>query len=179
MESDCRVIDCWKELMFFFNDNNSWCFLSLSFHWSMCECVPQRRGEADPLREELGETWGACGWLGWLVRPERGESTSRLRFIHPWQVTPQLHRPPSLSSTQTFPPKLVLLDFGDMESMPDAIAEILECYGCLDVLILNSSMKVKAPAQSLSLEMDKLLMDSNYFGPVTLAKGDYGHFNSL
>ncbi|KAM7387543.1 hypothetical protein PAMA_009928 [Pampus argenteus] len=71
----------------------------------------------------------------------------------------------------TFPPKLVLLDFGDMESMPEAIEEILECYGCLDILILNSSMKVKAPAQRLSLEMDKLLMDNNYFGPVTLAKG--------
>jgi len=71
----------------------------------------------------------------------------------------------------TFPPKLVLLDFGDMESMPDAVAEILECYGCLDILIVNSSMKVKAPAQSLSLEMDKLLMESNYFGPVTLVKG--------
>ncbi|XP_077387205.1 dehydrogenase/reductase SDR family member 7C-B-like isoform X3 [Festucalex cinctus] len=38
----------------------------------------------------------------------------------------------------TFPPKLVLLDFGDTESLP---------------------------------EMDKLLMDNNYFGPVTLAKG--------
>ncbi|XP_008292036.1 dehydrogenase/reductase SDR family member 7C-B isoform X2 [Stegastes partitus] len=73
--------------------------------------------------------------------------------------------------TATFPPKLVLLDFGDMDSMPEAIAEILECYGCLDILIFNSSMKVKAPAQSLSLEMDKLLMDNNYFGPVTLAKG--------
>ncbi|XP_039980260.1 dehydrogenase/reductase SDR family member 7C-B-like isoform X2 [Xiphias gladius] len=73
--------------------------------------------------------------------------------------------------TVTFPPKLVLLDFGDMDSMPDAVAEILDCYGCLDVVILNSSMKVKAPAQSLSLEMDKLLMDNNYFGPVTLAKG--------
>ncbi|XP_072224662.1 dehydrogenase/reductase SDR family member 7C-B [Leuresthes tenuis] len=73
--------------------------------------------------------------------------------------------------TATFPPKLVLLDFGDMDSMPEAIAEILECYGCLDILIFNSSMKVKAPAQSLSLEMDKLLMDNNYFGPITLAKG--------
>uniref|UniRef100_A0A4W6E6Y9 Dehydrogenase/reductase (SDR family) member 7Ca n=1 Tax=Lates calcarifer TaxID=8187 RepID=A0A4W6E6Y9_LATCA len=71
--------------------------------------------------------------------------------------------PPPL---QTFPPKLVLLDFGDMDSLPEAIAEILDCYGCLDVLILNSSMKVKAPAQNLSLEMDKLLMDNNYFGPV-------------
>ncbi|KAM9345952.1 dehydrogenase/reductase SDR family member 7C-B-like isoform 1-T1 [Symphorus nematophorus] len=73
--------------------------------------------------------------------------------------------------TVTFPPKLVLLDFGDMDSMPEAIEEILECYGCLDILILNSSMKLKAPAQSVSLEMDKLLMDNNYFGPATLAKG--------
>ncbi|XP_031588144.1 dehydrogenase/reductase SDR family member 7C-B-like [Oreochromis aureus] len=73
--------------------------------------------------------------------------------------------------TVTFPPKLVLLDFADMDSMPEAIAEILDCYGCLDIIIFNSSMKVKAPAQTLSLEVDKLLMDNNYFGPVTLAKG--------
>uniref|UniRef100_A0A8C9XVS8 Dehydrogenase/reductase (SDR family) member 7Ca n=1 Tax=Sander lucioperca TaxID=283035 RepID=A0A8C9XVS8_SANLU len=58
-----------------------------------------------------------------------------------------------------------------MDSMPEVISEILECYGCLDIVILNSSMKVKAPAQSVSLEMDKLLMDNNYFGPATLAKG--------
>ncbi|KAM9394221.1 dehydrogenase/reductase SDR family member 7C-B-like isoform 2-T2 [Pholidichthys leucotaenia] len=73
--------------------------------------------------------------------------------------------------TVTFPPKLVLLDFGDMDSLPEAIAEILDCYGCLDIVIFNSSIKVKAPAQSLSLEVDKLLMDNNYFGPITLAKG--------
>ncbi|KAM6957080.1 dehydrogenase/reductase SDR family member 7C-B-like [Aplochiton taeniatus] len=73
--------------------------------------------------------------------------------------------------TTTFPLKLVLLDFGDMESLPEVIAEILECYGCLDVLLLNSSLKVKAPVQSVSLEMEKLVMDNNYFGPVTLAKG--------
>lgn len=75
------------------------------------------------------------------------------------------------SPPQTFPPKLVLLDFGDMDIMPEAITEILECYGCLDILILNSSMKLKAPVQTVSLEMDKLIMDHNYFGPATLAKG--------
>ncbi|XP_035511034.1 dehydrogenase/reductase SDR family member 7C-B-like [Morone saxatilis] len=73
--------------------------------------------------------------------------------------------------TVTFPPKLVLLDFGDMDSMPEAVEEILECYGCLDILILNSSMKLRAPAQTVSLETDRLLMDNNYFGPATLAKG--------
>lgn len=72
---------------------------------------------------------------------------------------------------QTFTPKLVLLDFSDMENISDAITEIAECYGCVDVLICNSSMKVKAPVQNLSLEMDKTVMDVNYFGPITLAKG--------
>nr|XP_029492452.1 dehydrogenase/reductase SDR family member 7C-B-like [Oncorhynchus nerka] len=71
----------------------------------------------------------------------------------------------------TFPPKLVLVDFGDMNSMPDVIAETLECCGCVDVLILNSSLKVKAPVQSTSLKMDRLIMDNNYFGPITVAKG--------
>ncbi|XP_016432077.1 dehydrogenase/reductase SDR family member 7C-B-like [Sinocyclocheilus rhinocerous] len=71
----------------------------------------------------------------------------------------------------TFPPKLVELDFSNMKSVPEVISEILECYGCLDVLIFNSSMKVKAPVQCLSLEMDRTVMDVNYFGPITLVKG--------
>ncbi|XP_053095259.1 dehydrogenase/reductase SDR family member 7C-B isoform X2 [Pangasianodon hypophthalmus] len=71
----------------------------------------------------------------------------------------------------TFPPKLIELDFTDMETLPDVISDVLDCYGYLDMLIINSSMKVKAPAQSLSLEMDKMVMDVNYFGPITLVKG--------
>ncbi|XP_067285172.1 dehydrogenase/reductase SDR family member 7C-B [Pseudorasbora parva] len=73
--------------------------------------------------------------------------------------------------TLTFPPKLVELDFSNMESVPEIIPEILECYGSLDVLVFNSSMKVKAPVQSLTLQMDRTVMDVNYFGPVTLVKG--------
>ncbi|XP_043106777.1 dehydrogenase/reductase SDR family member 7C-B isoform X1 [Puntigrus tetrazona] len=73
--------------------------------------------------------------------------------------------------TLTFPPKLVELDFSDMESVPGVISEVLDCYGCLDVLIFNSSMKVKAPVQCLSLQMDRIVMDVNYFGPITLLKG--------
>ncbi|XP_029383704.1 dehydrogenase/reductase (SDR family) member 7Cb [Echeneis naucrates] len=72
---------------------------------------------------------------------------------------------------ETFAPKLVILDFSDMDSMEDVVAEVLECYGCVDVLICNSSMKLKAPVQSVSLEMDRNIMDVNYFGPSALAKG--------
>ncbi|XP_043925572.1 dehydrogenase/reductase SDR family member 7C [Protopterus annectens] len=70
----------------------------------------------------------------------------------------------------TFPPKLVLLDISDVHSIPDAANEILDCFGCVDVLINNASMKVKGPAQTVSLELDKKIMDANYFGPVTLTK---------
>ena len=51
------------------------------------------------------------------------------------------------------------------------MTEVMECYGSLDLLILNSSLKVRAPATAVSLETERLLMDNNYFGPVTLAKG--------
>uniref|UniRef100_W5MY21 Dehydrogenase/reductase SDR family member 7C n=1 Tax=Lepisosteus oculatus TaxID=7918 RepID=W5MY21_LEPOC len=74
-------------------------------------------------------------------------------------------------SVETFTPKLVLLDLSDINGIPEVTREILECYGCVDVLISNASMKVKAPVQTLSLEMDKKIMDTNYFGPITLTKG--------
>lgn len=72
---------------------------------------------------------------------------------------------------ETFAPKLVILDFSDMDSMDDVVAEVMDCYGYIDVLICNSSMKLKAPVQSVSLELDRNIMDINYFGPSTLAKG--------
>lgn len=76
-----------------------------------------------------------------------------------------------LVSLKTFAPKLVIVDFSDMPSMDDVVAEVVDCYGCVDVLICNSSMKLKAPVQSISLEVDRNIMDINYFGPSTLAKG--------
>lgn len=67
-----------------------------------------------------------------------------------------------------------------MESMEDVVAEVVDCYGCVDVLICNSSMKLKAPVQNISLEIDRNIMDINYFGPSTLAKGEsHARFHSL
>lgn len=60
------------------------------------------------------------------------------------------------------------------------MVEVVDCYGCVDVLICNSSMKLKAPVQNISLEIDRNIMDINYFGPSTLAKGESdARFHSL
>ncbi|ELK03867.1 Dehydrogenase/reductase SDR family member 7C [Pteropus alecto] len=53
----------------------------------------------------------------------------------------------------------------------DVAKEVLDCYGCVDILVNNASMKVKGPAHKISLELDKKIMDANYFGPITLTKG--------
>ncbi|XP_012313013.2 dehydrogenase/reductase SDR family member 7C isoform X3 [Aotus nancymaae] len=73
-------------------------------------------------------------------------------------------------SKQTFTPKLVLLDLSDISCVPDVAKEVLDCYGCVDILINNASVKVKGPAHKISLELDKKIMDTNYFGPITLTK---------
>lgn len=72
---------------------------------------------------------------------------------------------------ETFAPKLVLVDFSDPDSLDEVVSEVVDCYGYVDVLICNSSIKVKGPVQSISLEVDRNIMDINYFGPCTLAKG--------
>uniref|UniRef100_A0A5F9CIE0 Dehydrogenase/reductase SDR family member 7C n=1 Tax=Oryctolagus cuniculus TaxID=9986 RepID=A0A5F9CIE0_RABIT len=72
--------------------------------------------------------------------------------------------------SKTFTPKLVLLDFSDISCVQDVAKEVLDCYGCVDILINNASMKVKGPAHKISLELDKRIMDANYFGPITLTK---------
>uniref|UniRef100_A0A669Q2W4 Dehydrogenase/reductase SDR family member 7C n=1 Tax=Phasianus colchicus TaxID=9054 RepID=A0A669Q2W4_PHACC len=70
----------------------------------------------------------------------------------------------------TYTPKLILLDISDIDYIQDVAKEILNCYGCVDILINNASMKVKGAVQSISLELDKKIMDANYFGPITLTK---------
>uniref|UniRef100_A0A672VDR8 Dehydrogenase/reductase SDR family member 7C n=1 Tax=Strigops habroptila TaxID=2489341 RepID=A0A672VDR8_STRHB len=70
----------------------------------------------------------------------------------------------------TYAPKLILLDITDINCIRDVAKEILNCYGCVDILINNASMKVKGAVQSISLELDKKIMDANYFGPITLTK---------
>ncbi|XP_034050505.1 dehydrogenase/reductase (SDR family) member 7Cb [Thalassophryne amazonica] len=72
---------------------------------------------------------------------------------------------------ETFAPKLVILDFSDMDSMEDVVSEVVDCYSCVDVLICNSSVKLRAAVQTVSLELERDVMDINYFGPSTLVKG--------
>ncbi|XP_069785568.1 dehydrogenase/reductase (SDR family) member 7Cb [Narcine bancroftii] len=71
---------------------------------------------------------------------------------------------------QTYSPKIVLLDLSETGNIPEKAKEILESYGCVDVLINNSSLKIKGGALNVPFELDKKIMDANYFGPISLTK---------
>lgn len=61
----CKVFLCADHVFFLFMDG-----------WRMLRCVSQRRSEADPLWEKLGETGRACWWFGQNLRPHRGENVT-------------------------------------------------------------------------------------------------------
>lgn len=60
-----------------------------------------------------------------------------------------------LVGQQTFTPKLVLLDLSDISCVQDVAKGSMDCYGCVDILINNASMKVKGPAHRFSLGSTK------------------------
>ncbi|ETE73967.1 Dehydrogenase/reductase SDR family member 7C [Ophiophagus hannah] len=51
--------------------------------------------------------------------------------------------------TTTFTPKLILLDLSDVRCIQDVAKEILDCYGCVDILINNASIKAKGTVQNI------------------------------
>lgn len=62
------------------------------------------------------------------------------------------------------------LDLADTASIPAAVAQVLERFGRIDILINNAGLTQRSLAIETSLEVDRRIMDVNYFGPVALTK---------
>nr|XP_017529409.2 dehydrogenase/reductase SDR family member 7B isoform X1 [Manis javanica] len=71
---------------------------------------------------------------------------------------------------QTHKPYMVTFDLTDSGSIVAATAEILRCFGCVDVLINNAGVSYRGAIVDTTMEVDKKVMETNYFGPVALTK---------
>lgn len=65
---------------------------------------------------------------------------------------------------------LVPLDLARIELLPLAVGEVLARCGHVDVLINNGGVSQRALAQDAALDVERALMEVNYFGPVALTK---------
>jgi short-subunit dehydrogenase len=65
---------------------------------------------------------------------------------------------------------VVTLDLARTEALPTAVAEVLARHGHVDILINNGGVSQRALAAEAALDVERALMEVNYFGPVALTK---------
>lgn len=70
----------------------------------------------------------------------------------------------------TFPPVIVSLDLTDITSLPGKVAEILNIFGHIDILINNGGISVRSDIMSTAMDVDIKVMLVNYFGTVAMTK---------
>ncbi len=64
----------------------------------------------------------------------------------------------------------VPLDLAQAASFPAIVAEVLRLAGRIDVLVNNGGVSQRALAVEATLEVERALMEVDYFGPVALTK---------
>ncbi|XP_075686134.1 dehydrogenase/reductase SDR family member 7B isoform X4 [Rhinoderma darwinii] len=73
-------------------------------------------------------------------------------------------------SIQLHKPHMVIFDLSDVEAVTSAAQEILHLVGKVDILINNAGISYRGTILNTKVSVDRMIMDTNYFGPVTLTK---------
>ncbi|NP_001380589.1 dehydrogenase/reductase SDR family member 7B isoform 7 [Homo sapiens] len=58
----------------------------------------------------------------------------------------------------------------DSGAIVAAAAEILQCFGYVDILVNNAGISYRGTIMDTTVDVDKRVMETNYFGPVALTK---------
>lgn len=74
------------------------------------------------------------------------------------------------STNPTYPPVIVPLDLSDLNSLKEAVQQILDIFGHIDILINNGGISVRADIVSTAMDVDIKVMLVNYFGSVAMTK---------
>lgn len=80
--------------------------------------------------------------------------------------------------------KILPLDLGDSGSLKSKVNDAISFYGSIDLLINNGGISQRSLAAETDVEVDRKLMEVNYFGTLALTKyllpefkkQGYGHF---
>lgn len=69
------------------------------------------------------------------------------------------------SEIQVFP-----LDVENLSSLPEKTAQVWQIFGGLDYVFLNAGMSVRDLVQDCKLDVERKIMDINFWGPVAITK---------
>ncbi|XP_058013265.1 dehydrogenase/reductase SDR family member 7B isoform X5 [Ahaetulla prasina] len=65
---------------------------------------------------------------------------------------------------------MVVFDLSDIKAVVSAAKEILSCVDHVDILINNAGISYRGTIIETVIEVDRKVMETNYFGPVALTK---------
>ncbi|XP_023591332.1 dehydrogenase/reductase SDR family member 7B [Trichechus manatus latirostris] len=77
---------------------------------------------------------------------------------------------PRATKVKTHKPYMVTFDLADPGAIVAATAEILQCFGHVDILVNNAGISYRGTITDTTVDVDKRVMETNYFGPVALTK---------
>lgn len=69
-----------------------------------------------------------------------------------------------------YEPIVIKLDLSDISSLPSKVAEILKITKSIDILINNGGITSRSSILDTNIDVDKKIMEVNYFGTVALTK---------
>ncbi|NWV32013.1 DRS7B reductase, partial [Grantiella picta] len=70
----------------------------------------------------------------------------------------------------THKPHTAVFDLSDTKTVVNAAEEILKAVGHVDILINNAGISFRGSIVDTGLDVDKKVMETNYFGPIALTK---------
>ncbi|NXR32566.1 DRS7B reductase, partial [Zosterops hypoxanthus] len=70
----------------------------------------------------------------------------------------------------THEPHTVVFDLSDTKTVVNAAEEILRALGHVDILINNAGISFRGTIVDTGLDVDKKVMETNYFGPIAFTK---------
>ena len=75
---------------------------------------------------------------------------------------------------QQYSPAILELDLTEAHSLADRAQSALELFGHIDILINNAGISSRGSVTETTIKVDRRVMETNFFGPVSFTKGT-GH----
>ncbi|HND59926.1 MAG TPA: SDR family oxidoreductase [Opitutaceae bacterium] len=118
-----------------------------------------------------------AGRVVWITGASSGigEALAHAFAVEGARVVLSSRRPAELERVRQALPRAaehwcVPLDLVQTASFPGIVAEVLRLAGRIDVLVNNGGVSQRALAVEATLEVERALMEVDYFGPVALTK---------
>ncbi|XP_072415388.1 dehydrogenase/reductase SDR family member 7B isoform X2 [Chiloscyllium punctatum] len=74
------------------------------------------------------------------------------------------------NKSKTHTPHIVTFDLADLDAVRSSAHEILNYFGQVDILINNGGISYRGNILDTAINVDKDVMNTNYFGPIALTK---------